>query len=204
MSRSYELAVLRLTAREKVLRVLWGAVWLLLYRPSPRPLHAWRRFLLRLFGAQIGAGACPYPSAKIWAPWKLTMADYSCIANDVDCYCVAPISLGAHATVSQYSYLCTASHDYRDPSMPLIVGPIHIEAEAWVAACAFIGPGVKIGQGAVIGARSSVFGDVDSWAVVAGSPAVRRGTRPSFVRQPGAYAGLRQDESFLTPPQTNE
>jgi putative colanic acid biosynthesis acetyltransferase WcaF len=204
MSRSYPLGVMRLTTAQKFLRVAWNVVWLLLYRPSPRPLHAWRRFLLRLFGARIAAGAHPYPGAKIWAPWNLTMAEHSCLASDVDCYCVAPVSLGAYATVSQYSYLCTASHDYRDPAMPLVVAPISIEAEAWVAAAAFVGPGVKIGHGAVVGARSSVFGDVESWAVVAGSPAVQRSTRPSFTRQPGSHASVRQNESFLFPTQMNE
>src|SRR5437870_479328 len=78
-------------------RVLWHLVWLFLYRPCPKIFHAWRRFLLRLFGAQIGEGAHPHPSVKIWAPWNLTMGDHSCLAPHVDCYCVAPIKIGAHA-----------------------------------------------------------------------------------------------------------
>lgn len=121
------------------------------------------------------------------------MGEHSCLASDVDCYCVAPVSLGAHATVSQYSYLCTASHDYRDPAMPLVVAPITLEAEAWVAADVFVGPGVKIGEGAVVGARSSVFADVEAWAVVAGSPARQQATRPRFVRatQSAPASGLR-------------
>ncbi len=112
------------------------------------------------------------------------MEPHSCLANYVDCYCVAPIRLGAHATVSQYSYLCAASHDYRNIDMPLVVAPIVIEAEAWVAADVFVGPGVKIGEGAVVGARSTVIHDVEAWSVVAGSPASRRGTREKF-RRPG-------------------
>jgi len=99
------------------------------------------------------------------------MGEHSCLANDVDCYCVAPIVLGAHSIVSQYSYLCTATHDYTDPGFPLIARPITIGAHAWVAAGAFVGPGVTVGEGAVIGARSATFKDVPPWAVVAGNPA---------------------------------
>ncbi|MDR3416934.1 MAG: hypothetical protein P4L83_12175 [Nevskia sp.] len=183
MTRSYPLTVARVGSLNKLGRALWGLVWLLLYRPSPVPLHGWRRLLLRAFGAKVGAGAHPYPRARVWAPWNLNMADHSCLANDVDCYCVAPVSLGVHATVSQYSYLCTASHDYRDPAMPLVVAPIVIEREAWVAADAFVGPGVKVGTGAVVGARSTVLADVPDWTVVAGSPAQQRGQRPPFQRE---------------------
>jgi len=99
------------------------------------------------------------------------MGDYSCLANDVDCYCVAPIVLGAHSIVSQYSYLCAATHDYTDPGFPLIARPITIGAHAWVAAGALVGPGVTVGEGAVIGARSVSFKAVPPWTVVAGDPA---------------------------------
>lgn len=156
---------------------------MLLYRTSPTPLHGWRRMLLRLFGARIEAHAHPYPRARIWAPWNLHMGAHSCLADDVDCYCVAPIKLGSHATVSQYSYLCSASHDYRDPAMPLVTAPIIIADEAWVAADVFVGPGVHIGEGAVVGARSTVIGDIPAWTFAAGTPAQPRGTRPQFKRR---------------------
>ncbi len=110
------------------------------------------------------------------------MHEHSCLADHVDCYSVAQISLGAHATVSQYSYLCSASHDYRDPAMPLVAARIVVEPEAWVAADVFVGPGVRIGEGAVVGARSTVTRDVAPWTVVAGSPAIPRGRRDPFKR----------------------
>ena len=182
MSRSFPMQRAEITLANRLRRVLWGLCWLFLYRPSPRPLHAWRRMLLRLFGARIAAGVHPYPGAKIWAPWNLTMETASCISDGVDCYCVAPVTIGAYATVSQYSYLCTGSHDYRVPSLPLIIAPIVIEADAWVAAAAFVGPGVRVGTGAIVGARSTITQDVPAWAVVAGSPALRRGERPRFER----------------------
>jgi len=157
--------------RNKLGRAAWGAVWLLLFRPSPRLLLGWRRFLLRLFGARVGRGAKVMPSVRVWAPWNLALGDYACLSHDVDCYCVAPVRVGAHATVSQYSFLCAASHDIEDPHMRLITAPIHIGDGAWVAADVFVAPGVTIGEGAVAGARSSVFSDLPAWKVCVGSPA---------------------------------
>jgi putative colanic acid biosynthesis acetyltransferase WcaF len=157
--------------RHKVARALWTAVWALLFRPSPVVMRGWRRLLLRTFGASIGRGADPYPSARVWAPWNLEMGDYSCLSHNVDCYCVDRIRIGANATISQYSFLCTASHDITDPKMGLVTAPISVGEGAWVAADAFIGPGVIIGDGAVVGARSSVFKDVQPWTVVGGNPA---------------------------------
>jgi putative colanic acid biosynthesis acetyltransferase WcaF len=151
--------------------VVWQTAWLLLFRSSPKFCHGWRRLLLRMFGAKIGTGAHPHPSVRIWAPWNLEMGDFSCLGQRVDCYSVNRVHIGAHATVSQYSYLCTASHDYRNPRMPLITAPITIGAGAWIAADAFIAPGVTVGEGAVVGARASVFEDVAPWVVVAGNPA---------------------------------
>ncbi|MBL8252346.1 MAG: putative colanic acid biosynthesis acetyltransferase [Candidatus Competibacter sp.] len=166
-----KLRIQHLSRRNKLARALWGVVWLLLYRPSPVPLHGWRRGLLRLFGAKVGRGAHPYPSAKIWAPWNLEMGEHSCLSHHVDCYCVDNIVLGAHSTVSQYSFLCTASHDYTDPAMPLTTAPITLGGRAWVTADVFVAPGVTIGEGAVITARSSVFHDIEPWTVAGGHPA---------------------------------
>jgi putative colanic acid biosynthesis acetyltransferase WcaF len=160
----------RIGTRNRLGRAAWNVVWLLLFRPSPIPLHGWRRLLLRLFGATIGPGAHPYPSCRIWAPWNLTMGPHSCLSHHVDCYSVAPIVLGEHATVSQYAYLCSASHDYTLKGMPLVAAPIRIGDWAWVTADVFVGPGVEIGAGAVVGARSTVIADVEAWTVVAGSP----------------------------------
>ena len=161
-----------ITNKNRFGRVLWGVVWLLLYRPSPKVMHRWRCFLLTVFGAKLGRGVHPYPSSKIWAPWNLEMADNSCLADNVDCYCVAPVFIGKNSTISQYSYLCTASHDYTNASMPLVAAPIVIGERAWITADVFVGPGVAIGDGAVITARSSVFKDIAPWVVATGNPAV--------------------------------
>ena len=161
-----------LSLANKLARTAWQVVWLLLYRPTPRLFHPWRCLLLRLFGAKLGRAVHPYPSARIWAPWNLEMGDHACLSEGVDCYCVAPIRIGAHTTVSQYSFLCTASHDYTRADMPLVTAPITIGERAWLTADVFIGPGVTIGDGAVVTARSSVFTDIPPWVVARGNPAV--------------------------------
>jgi putative colanic acid biosynthesis acetyltransferase WcaF len=171
-------------------RALWGGVWLLLFRPSPKPLHGWRRMLLRLFGARIGRGAVVHASARIWGPWNLDMGPFACLSHRVDCYAVDRIRIGAHAVVSQYSFLCAASHDIDQPDMPLTHAPITIGDHAWVAADAFVGPGVTIGEGAVVGARASVFKSVPPWTVVAGNPArLLRRRKPTINSTPAVAEG---------------
>lgn len=155
----------------KLARSAWWCVWLFFFRTSPRPCHAWRRWLLRLFGASLSRGARVYSSARIWAPWNLEMGPQSCMGPDVDCYSVDKVRIGRRATISQYSYLCTATHDPDDPDFKLITAPVKIGAQAWVAADAFIGPGVTVGEGAVVGARASVYKDVPAWTIVGGNPA---------------------------------
>jgi putative colanic acid biosynthesis acetyltransferase WcaF len=128
--------------------------------------------LLRLFGASVGKGAKIMPSVRIWAPWNLSMGVYACLGEHVDCYCVAPVTIGAHATISQYTFLCGATHDERDPHMRLVARPIVVESQSWVCADVFVAPGVIIGEGCVVGARSSVFSSLPPWKVCYGTPAI--------------------------------
>ena len=156
----------------KIRRLLWMICWTVLARPFPRGLFMpWKRFLLRLFGAKIAKTAGVYPTASIFMPWNLEMKEYALIGPGVDCYNAAPVVLGNNAVVSQRAYLCTASHDITKPTHPQIEKPIVIEDRAWVAAEAFVGPGVTVGEGAVVGARGCVFKDVEPWTVVGGNPA---------------------------------
>jgi putative colanic acid biosynthesis acetyltransferase WcaF len=162
---------------DKLRRLLWGLAEATLYRWSPVSFHGWRRLMLKLFGARVGAGAHPYPSAHIWAPWNLEMGDRSCLGPRSICYTVGWVRLGADAIVSQGAHLCAATHDHRDPAFPLVVGDIEVGAGAWVAADAFVGPGVAIGDGAVVGARAVVVKDVEASRVVVGNPARLVGVR---------------------------
>jgi putative colanic acid biosynthesis acetyltransferase WcaF len=157
--------------RHKLLRLAWHWAWLLLFRPSPRQLGRWRLFLLRLFGAQLSPSASVASSCRIWYPPNLRMDDFSVLGPEVECYCVHPIRVGVDAMVSQNAWLCTASHDINDPQRRLTGGPIQLERGCWVFARAFVGPGVTVGEGAIVGAMAVVTRDVPALAVVAGNPA---------------------------------
>jgi len=154
----------------RLLRVLWGIVYTLLFRYSPRPFHQWRAFLLRLFGAKIAGGTHVYPRVKIWAPWNLELGAECGIASGVELYSQGKITIGYRAIVSQGTNICTGTHDYTRKGHPLYTEPIVIGDRAWVAAECFIHPGVTIGEGAVIGARAVVIKDMPPWMICAGHP----------------------------------
>lgn len=155
----------------RISRIIWGIVWKLFASWTPAPLHRWRVFLLSLFGAKVHKSAHIYGSVTIWYPPNLIMDEHACLAPRVNCYNMSTIHLGKNAIVSQDSVLCGGTHDFNDPLFQLITKPIYIHQNAWVAASAFIGPGVTIHEGAVVGARAVVFKDVEAWHVVAGNPA---------------------------------
>ena len=158
--------------KHQIIRLLWSITWGLFARPLPRSVGSgWKRLLLRLFGAKIKKTAVVYSTAKVYYPANLSMGEYACLASNVNCYNVAPVIIGNQVTVSQGAYLCTASHDITDPVNHLLTKPIIIEDQAWIATDAFVGMGVTIGEGAVVGARAAVFKDVDAWTVVGGNPA---------------------------------
>lgn len=168
----------RLPRNQQVLRLLWGVVWICLFRPTPRwTLHGWRRSLLRLFGAKIGEGSKIAPSCRIWAPWNLVVGDYTALGDGVDCYNVGTITIGYKVAISQRSFLCSATHDPSSLLRPLVVKPIVIQNHAWVAAESLVLPGVTIGEGAVIGARSVVTRDMVPWHICVGMPCSERSVR---------------------------
>lgn len=169
------------TLGDRLRRMMWNICWLLLYRPSPRPMHGWRSFLLRLFGARMGAHCHFYPASKIWAPWNLVCADQVTAADGTEIYNPAPITFGSHAILSQGAYICGATHDYEDAAFPLLAYAMEVGAYAWVCARASVGPGVKIGEGAVLGLGSVATRDLEAWTVYAGSPAVRVKARPRVL-----------------------
>jgi putative colanic acid biosynthesis acetyltransferase WcaF len=157
----------------KVYRLLWNVTYLLLFRLSPKGFHAWRRLLLRCFGAEIGRGAVVHNSVKIWGPWNLTLGEFSAIAPEVDLYCVDAVSIGSYSVISQRSFICTASHDYKKINLPLVTKPISIGSYVWVCAEAFLAPGITIEDSAVVLARSVVTKNVFKEEVVAGHPACK-------------------------------
>lgn len=156
--------------KNRIARAIWEITSFCLFRYSPRPLHRWRSFLLRCFGAGVGKGVHVYPGVKIWAPWNLDLGDECGIAGGATLYSQGKISIGRRAVISQGVYLCTGTHDYTKAGFPLVTKPILIGDQAWVAAEAFVHPGVTINEGAVIGARSVVNKDMPAWMVCAGFP----------------------------------
>jgi len=157
--------------QNKAARALWNLCWWFLFRPSPWFCHRWRRLLLGLFGAKLAPTARVSNSAIIWAPWNLVMDENAEIGSGVECYTVATIHIGAYATVSQYCYLCSGGRDVSSLDFRPTKAPITIADQAWLGADVFIGPGVSVGQGAVVGARSSVFSDLPAWTISSGNPA---------------------------------
>lgn len=163
----------RHSLKSKVARVVWNAVWTLLFLPTPRGnmFRPWRIALLKLFGANVKWSSNVLPSCRIWQPWKLTMGEYACLSEDVDCYAVDEIIIGDQATVSQGVKLCTAGHDTSSEIMELTFSPIVIGANAWVAGWSIVMPGVTVGDGAVVAAGAVVTKDVKPWTIVGGNPA---------------------------------
>lgn len=157
---------------------VWWLIDATLFRWSPQAFYGWRRWILRCFGARIGKGVLVRPSVRITYPWKVQIGDFSWIGDDVVLYSLGTIFIGSHSVVSQRSYLCTGSHDYSSIRFDIFSKPIHVGSEVWVAADVFVGPGVEIGDGTVVTARSSVTRSLPAGVVAAGEPAHRIRERP--------------------------
>ncbi len=162
----------KISLKNKIYRLIWNMCYYILFRPFiSKYFNGWRILILRIFGAKIDRNSSVHASVKIWAPNNLEMYR-SLLAHNVICYNPGKIKISSESVISQYSYLCAASHDISSSKHQLLVMPIIIKSQVWIAADSFIGPGVTIGEGAVVGARSAVFKDVASWTVVGGNPAI--------------------------------
>jgi len=150
---------------------LWWFTQATLFAWSPQFAYAWRRFLLRLFGAEIGKKVIIRPTAKITYPWKIRIGDYSWIGDEVVLYSLGEIAIGKHTVISQKSYLCTGSHDLHSTNFDIYAEKITIDETCWIATDVYIAPGVHIGKGTVVGARSSVFHDLPENKICVGTPA---------------------------------
>jgi putative colanic acid biosynthesis acetyltransferase WcaF len=171
-----------------IYRTTWQLVWLLLASWTPPPLHCWRRLLLRLFGAKIAKGAHIYGSARIWSPANLEMGCHACLGRRVNCYSMAKITVGPYAVISQGAHLCAGSHDINDENFQLVARPVEIGPHAWIATEAFVGPGVTVGEGAVLGARGVTFKDLADYTVYVGNPA------EAIKQRSKSYGGKTPDD----------
>jgi len=159
------------TTREKFARLIWMIVWTVLFRPSFHNWYRWRSFLLRCFGARIGKGVFIRPTCWVEIPWNLEIGDHCAIGDNAILYSLGKITIGSLVAISQYAHLCAGTHDYTRRSFALLRLPIRIGDGVWIAADAFVGPGVVIGERSVVGARATVMKDVPTDVVVAGNPA---------------------------------
>ncbi|SBO12203.1 Maltose O-acetyltransferase [Vibrio mediterranei] len=158
------------SCRVQVARILWG-FGKVFFRLTPRPLYTIRSFILRCFGASVGHNVNISNTANIYFPWNLEIGDWSSIGDHALVYNLGVVRIGNMSTISQRTHVCAGSHDYCDPTLPLLKPPVNIGSQVWVCADSFIGPGVSVNDGAVVGARSVVTKDVEQWSVVAGNPA---------------------------------
>jgi len=167
--------------KNRLMRLVWTLVWAVFYRLSPRPFHAWRAMLLRLFGASMGPNCHFYPGSKVWAPWNLVCSDQVTAGDGAEIYNPAKIEFGSHAILSQGAYVCGATHDFEDPAFPLLAYAMQIGPYSWICARACVGPGVNVGEGAVLGLASVASRDLEAWTVYAGAPAVKVKERKKII-----------------------
>ena len=165
-------------------RAVWNIIWIVLAAWTPPQLHMWRRLLLNLFGARIAKGARVYGSARIWYPPNLVMGRSAVLGPHVICYSMDRIVLEDFVEVAQYSHLVTGTHDTESETFQLYTKPIRICSHAWLASGCFVGPGVTVGEGAVLGARCVTFKDLEPWTIYAGNPAMRVRARHNFTLEP--------------------
>ncbi|HTW61436.1 MAG TPA: hypothetical protein VMD55_06465, partial [Terracidiphilus sp.] len=154
-------------------RAVWGVACLVLYRFSPRPFHAWRAAVLRLFGARLGAACHLYPKARVWAPWNLICEDRVSVGDDAELYNPSPLHLGSHCIVSQGAYICGATHEYNTPEFRLVHFPMRLGAYSWICARATVNPGVNVGAGAILALGAVATRDLEAFGIYAGVPARR-------------------------------
>ncbi|HTJ78206.1 MAG TPA: WcaF family extracellular polysaccharide biosynthesis acetyltransferase [Rariglobus sp.] len=151
---------------------LWQLIKWMFFRtifPWPSALKVW---LLRVFGAEVGAGVCIKPQVNIHLPWKLELGDHAWIGEEAFILNFEPVKIGAHACISQRAFLCGGNHDFRDPAMCYRNAPIVIGAGAWIGAQVFVASGVTIGDEAVVTAGSVVTQNMPAGMICGGNPCV--------------------------------
>lgn len=174
-------AVSPYSSKEKIGRLLWSAVQLTCWRWSFHNWYGVRAQILRLFGATIGHNVRVRSTVRVECPWNLTIGDNSSVGDGAKLYCLGPVTIGTNVSISQFAHICAGSHDFRRRDMPLLRPPITIRDDAWIAADAFVGPDLTVGEGAILGARGCAFRDLDPWTIYGGNPAKILQERPPLA-----------------------
>ncbi len=157
----------------RLYRLLWNFCYVFLFKYSPVYFFKWRVFILKIFGAHINWNSRVYPNARIWSPQNLSMKEFATIGPRATIYNQGTITINEHCIISQDATLCASTHDYRKKSHPLILKPITIEAQVWICAEAFVGPGVSVGRGTILGARAVAKKTLEEWSIYDGNPCMK-------------------------------
>lgn len=165
---------------ERVLGLLWTVVRHSFFRFSPGPLNRWRVTLLKIFGAKVDSTVRIAPSARVDFPWNFAAEANVTICHQVVINCMGQVTIGSGTRISQYAHICAGTHDYQRRDMAIIRCPITIGRNVWIAADTFVGPNVTIGDGCMLAARSSAFGDLPAGQICVGEPAEPRKERFGF------------------------
>lgn len=158
--------------KQAVLIRVWEVVWTLFVRWLPKPFYRWHVLLLKLFGCKIQGHVFIAPSCRIYAPWLLKIGNKSCLGPRSEVYNLGSVNIGERTTLAQYVYICNGTHDLSDPILPLLVGDIEIGNDVFVGAKAIILPGLKLGDGSVVGAGSVLTKNTEEFNIYAGNPAI--------------------------------
>ncbi len=150
---------------------LWLILSLFLFRLCPFSLSPLKRTVLRAFGARIGRNVTIKPQVKITFPWKLEIGDHVWLGEECWLLNLERINIGNNVCISQRAFLCTGSHNHKLPAFDLITKPITVEDGAWIGAAAWVGPGVKVGNHAVLAAGSIATKDLEPFGIYQGNPA---------------------------------
>ena len=164
-----------------VKQLLWYYLGCPLVQTHLLPFSALKVAVLRLFGATIGQGVRIKPGVKVKFPWRLTVGNHTWLGENLWIDNLAPVTIGDHVCLSQGVYLCTGNHDWEKPTFDLRLGEIHIESGSWVAAKAILGPGVTVGEGAILSLGGVTTRSLDPWTIYSGNPA--QAVKPRSLKQ---------------------
>lgn len=101
----------------------------------------------------------------------------------IDCKLYGKVIIGDNVMMGPEVFIYTSNHNFNDLTRPMCEQgheaerPVTIGNDVWIGSRVTILPGVRVGNGAIIGAGSIVTKDVEDFSIVAGNPARKKGSR---------------------------
>lgn len=152
-------------------RVLWYYTSLIFFKSGWLPIYSLKRFLLKLFGAQIGSNVVIKPHVTIKYPWKLSIGkntwigEYSWIDN------LQEVEIGSDCCISQGALLLCGNHDFKKTTFDLLASPIRLEDGVWIGAKSVVSGGVTCKSHSVLSIHSATSKDLEAYKIYRGNPA---------------------------------